>query len=583
MLKTTISRMKSLITPPFSFSPMSKKATPLASNFFSLASKPKLFSNLHNPISYFPLKPSMISLPSNFPILTRRVHSKPSLSSSGEIHVIVGPMFAGKTTTLLHRVQAEINDGRLGICVNWEKTLRGLCITGRMNEAVGLLWRSGLEVDHGTYALLLQECIFKKLYNKGKRIHAQMVVVGYVPNEYLKTKLMILYAKSGDLKTMHLLFDMLMEKSLISWNALIAGYVQKGLEEMGLSFYYEMRQNGLTPDQYTFASVFRACATLATLEHGKRAHCVMIKCFQKDNVVVSSALMDMYFKCSSLSDENAGKYVVLSNAYAAFGLWDSVAEVRGVMRDTEINKMPAYSSIEVQGKAHFFLLGDKSHRESEEIYKTIIEMIWILNDAGHNSCSINVALIKSNKDNRYGLDSVVTHDGVKLPCCALPNLSSFKQTFGQDAYDQLDVIGIDEAQFFGDLYDFCREVADHDGKTVIVAGLDGDYLSLPLKFNEGPVDSGINVHRRSFGSVLDIIPLADSVTKLSAQCEICGKRAFFTLRKTEETQTELIGGTDVYMPVCRHHYVSGQVAVEAARMVLQSQKSSSNNHKLLVR
>ncbi|KAL3568779.1 hypothetical protein D5086_028669 [Populus alba] len=390
-----------------------------------------------------------------------------------------------------------------------------------MNEAVGLLWRSGLEVDHGTYALLLQECIFKKLYNKGKRIHAQMVVVGYVPNEYLKTKLMILYAKSGDLKTMHLLFDMLMEKSLISWNALIAGYVQKGLEEMGLSFYYEMRQNGLTPDQYTFASVFRACATLATLEHGKRAHCVMIKSFLKENVVVSSALMDMYFKCSSLSDghlihgdmdlielaarkyfeldpENAGKYVVLSNAYAAFGLWDSVAEVDHLR---------------------------------------------------------NVAIIKSNKDNRYGLDSVVTHDGVKLPCCALPNLSSFKQSFGQDAYDQLDVIGIDEAQFFGDLYDFCRDVADHDGKTVIVAGLDGDYL------------------RRSFGSVLDIIPLADSVTKLSARCEICGKRAFFTLRKTEETRTELIGGADVYMPVCRQHYVSGQVAVEAARMVLEAQKA----------
>lgn len=38
------------------------------------------------------------------------------------------------------------------------------------------------------------------------------------------------------------------------------------------------------------------------------------------------------------------------------------------------------------------------------------------------------------------------------------------------------MIGIDEAQFFDDLYDFCREAADHDGKTVIVAGLDGDYL-----------------------------------------------------------------------------------------------------------
>ncbi|KAL6281913.1 hypothetical protein ACE6H2_012842 [Prunus campanulata] len=165
----------------------------------------------------------------------------------------------------------------------------------------------------------------------------------------------------------------------------------------------------------------------------------------------------------------------------------------------------------------------------------------------------NVAIIKSSKDTRYGLDSIVTHDGVKMPCWALTHLSAFKQKLSPDAYDQLDVIGIDEAQFFDDLYDFCSEAADHDGKKVIVAGLDGDYL------------------RRSFGSVLDIIPLADSVTKLTSRCELCGKRAFFTLRKTEEMQTELIGGAEVYMPVCRQHYVGGQVAIEAARVVLESQ------------
>ncbi|GLT80197.1 hypothetical protein SLA2020_516500 [Shorea laevis] len=162
----------------------------------------------------------------------------------------------------------------------------------------------------------------------------------------------------------------------------------------------------------------------------------------------------------------------------------------------------------------------------------------------------SVAVIKSDKDARYGLDSIVTHDGAKLPCWALANLSSFKEKFGLDAYDKLDVIGIDEAQFFEDLYDFCREAADHDGKTVIVAGLDGDYL------------------RRSFGSVLDIIRLAE----LTARCELCGKRAFFSLRKTEETQTELIGGADVYMPVCRQHYVNGQVVVETTRIVLEFQK-----------
>lgn len=82
--------------------------------------------------------------------------------------------------------------------------------------------------------------------------------------------------------------------------------------------------------------------------------------------------------------------------------------------------------------------------------------------------------------------------------------------------------------------------------------------------------------RRSFGSVLHIIPIADTVTKLTARCELCGKRAFFTLRKTEETQTELIGGADLYMPVCRRHYVSGQV-VEAAKSVLESQNVKSDS------
>ncbi|KAI4305677.1 hypothetical protein L6164_029028 [Bauhinia variegata] len=164
----------------------------------------------------------------------------------------------------------------------------------------------------------------------------------------------------------------------------------------------------------------------------------------------------------------------------------------------------------------------------------------------------NVALIKSNKDARYAIDSVVTHDGIKFPCWALPNLLSFRENFGDDAYEKLDVIGIDEAQFFDDLYDFCCNAADNDGKTVIVTGLDGDYL------------------RRSFGSVLHVIPIADTVTKLTARCELCGKRAFFTFRKTEETKTELIGGADLYMPVCRHHYVSGQIVMETTRSVLES-------------
>lgn len=413
---------------------------------------------------------------------------------------------------------------------NLDKVLRGLCISGRLAEAIGLLCRTGLPVLPRTYSLLLQESILRKEYRKGRRIHAQMIVVGHIPNEYLKTKLLILYAKSGYLETALILFRSLVERGLISWNAIIAGYVQKGLEEIGLDFFYAMRQSGLRPDQYTFASVFRACASLAALEPGKQVHGVMIKCQIRDNVVVNSALIDMYFKCSCICDGqrafekclsrntitwtslisgfgqhgrvveviesfhrmtsegfrpnyvtflavlsacshgglvdegwkyflsmtreyeilpqakhyaamvdllgragklkeayefimnspfkehpsmwgaligackihedmgllkvaskkffelepvNAIKHIVLANAYATSGLWDSVEEVRALMRKSGITKDPGYSRIEVQREVFFFFKGDISHQQSDEIYKLIKEMNSIIRDADH--------------------------------------------------------------------------------------------------------------------------------------------------------------------------------------------------------
>lgn len=78
--------------------------------------------------------------------------------------------------------------------------------------------------------------------------------------------------------------------------------------------------------------------------------------------------------------------------------------------------------------------------------------------------------------------------------------------------------------------------------------------------------------------MLNIIPLANSVTKLTARCELCGRQAHFTLRKTDDTQKELIGGSDVYMPVCRQHYVSGQAVIETTRSFLEESPQSYTVH-----
>ncbi|CAK9182255.1 unnamed protein product [Ilex paraguariensis] len=84
-----------------------------------------------------------------------------------------------------------------------------------------------------------------------------------------------------------------------------------------------------------------------------------------------------------------------------------------------------------------------SPRESGEIHvivgpmfagKTTTLLRRIKSESSHGR---NVALIKSNKDTRYGLDSIVTHDGEKLPCWPLADLSSFTQRFGPEAYDKV--------------------------------------------------------------------------------------------------------------------------------------------------
>ncbi|KAM2800595.1 hypothetical protein COP1_005300 [Malus domestica] len=670
MLGISRSRMKALLissVPHISkTAPLSLASSSSSSKSFSF-SPPTLFQypNILLPKPNIFLPKSSISSAQNIRCVQIEAESH---QGSGEIHVIVGPMFAGKTTTLLRKVQSERGDGSFQVKpqkhIQLDKTLKGLCYSGRLAEAVALLCRTGLEFNPATYALLLQECIFRKEYKKGKRIHAHMIVVGFVLNEYLKTKLLILYAKSGDLRTAHILLDMLLEKSLVSWNAIIAGYVQKGLEDAGLSLYNKMRQRvssalmdmyfkcsdisdghrvfdtsqnrnaitwtalisgygqhgrvvevlnlfhrmkseGFRPNYVTFISVLSACGHGALVDEAWEYFSSMTRDYgirpraqhyaalvdvlgrvgwleeayefvsnspYKEHSVIWGAFLwacrihgdrdllklaaKKYF---TLEPENAGKYVVLSNAYATFGLWDNVAKVRDMMKESGIVKEPAYSKIEVQKeklRVDVIYGGDKLISAILELCEILVEFhdCWYAQHIqGENLWAKNVAIIKSIKDTRYGLDSIVTHDGVKFPCWPLKDLSSFKQKFSPEAYDQLDVIGIDEAQFFEDLYDFCSEAADRDGKKVIVAGLDGDYL------------------RRKFGSVLDIIPLADSVTKLTARCELCGKRAFFTLRKTEETHTELIGGAEVYMPVCRQHYVAGQVAIEAARVVLESQ------------
>jgi thymidine kinase len=144
--------------------------------------------------------------------------------------------------------------------------------------------------------------------------------------------------------------------------------------------------------------------------------------------------------------------------------------------------------------------------------------------------SINYA-----QDNRYSSDdAIVSHNLDKIDCIKVSSLSEVPE----DIIINHDYIIIDEGQFFSDLKNYVIKWCEQFKKNIIVIGLDGDYK------------------RNPFGQILDLVPIADNVTKLKAMCKLCndGTEALFTHRLSSEDEQIVIGNSN-YIPVCRQHYL----------------------------
>jgi thymidine kinase len=150
-----------------------------------------------------------------------------------------------------------------------------------------------------------------------------------------------------------------------------------------------------------------------------------------------------------------------------------------------------------------------------------------------------VLVLKSAKDaTRYASHALATHDGATLPCHITHSLLHVHLDLGA-LFAEASMVAIDEGQFFPDLLEFVHLAADKLHKTVVIAALDGDFK------------------RQRFGQVLDVLPMADVVHKLHARCYApgCTHPAVFSMRTSADASQELVGGRDLYVAACRHHYL----------------------------
>jgi thymidine kinase len=147
-----------------------------------------------------------------------------------------------------------------------------------------------------------------------------------------------------------------------------------------------------------------------------------------------------------------------------------------------------------------------------------------------------VEVYKPRVDTRYDEVKVVSHDATEVLATPIENASKLLENT-----EGVNVVGIDEAQFFdAELTEVCQKLAIR-GVRVIIAGLDMDYRGVP------------------FGPMPQLLAVAEYITKVHAICPHCGNLATHSYRKVVNTQQVMLGEKESYEPRCRSCYAMGNI------------------------
>ncbi|KAK1392459.1 putative pentatricopeptide repeat-containing protein [Heracleum sosnowskyi] len=135
----------------------------------------------------------------------------------------------------------------------------------------------------------------------GKQIHALVIKCALMNDTAIENAFLSFYGKCGAIEECENIFSGMSDRrDDMSWNSMISGYIHNEMLPKAMDLVRLMMQSGQKLDCFTFASVLSACASVATLEHGMEVHACVIRSSMQSDVVIGSALVDMYSKCGRI-------------------------------------------------------------------------------------------------------------------------------------------------------------------------------------------------------------------------------------------------------------------------------------------
>ncbi|KAJ0683564.1 putative tetratricopeptide-like helical domain superfamily, DYW domain-containing protein [Helianthus annuus] len=319
--------------------------------------------------------------------------------------------------------------------------------------------KDGVKPNEFTLAGCLRGCSAITSVNNGKQLHSFVIKDGHVDDPFVASALVDMYGKCGCIKDAETIFEVVESHDTVLWNTIINQYAQHDQGEKAIKCFENMLTKNVPPDGVTFIGILSACSRLRLTELGKKYfhsmtdvynipptiehYACMVDILGRDgkfneaesfinqmtlppnnliwetllgackvhgNVELGQRVAEKLFQIEPEVDSN---YIMLSNIFAANGMWDDVARVRALMSSQGVKKEPGCSWVEVNGQTHVFLSQDTSHLRILEIDEKLRELEQKLVSVGYVPDTEYVLRNVSDVEKR----EILSHHSERLALC----------------------------------------------------------------------------------------------------------------------------------------------------------------------
>ncbi|CAD6240288.1 unnamed protein product [Miscanthus lutarioriparius] len=313
--------------------------------------------------------------------------------------------------------------------VGWSAVIGGFASAGDMEQALQLfrqMQQQWLLPNVVTLATVLSACSELLALRLGQEVHGHTIKAALDRHSLVQNGLVNMYGKCGRVAAGRKVFDRMKSRDLISWNSMIGSYGTHGLCDEALAMFQDLTGTTVEPDGVTFVAVLSACSHTGRVAEGRRLFNQMVwehkisptmehytcmvdllgragllrdaseliemmpmrpdlcmwgallnACRTHGDATVAEAAIAKVLQVETVT---TGNHTLITNLYAACGMWDDSKRVRVMTKEAGLRKNPGQSWIEVRNKVFSFTAGSTPLSEAEEVFRVLDDLYGEMED-----------------------------------------------------------------------------------------------------------------------------------------------------------------------------------------------------------